>query len=122
METACRIATTGAALCLQTTFLIVWYLCGLTHTNGDCRFDSLNGKFTVSEAHAVFELDPMKQIEFERAVMADDAQLQQAYLADIQNARARDVELAKVWIKNTRANALAAAATLLVMVCLFTLV
>jgi hypothetical protein len=88
----------------------------------NCRFDSLNGKFTIGEAHAVLELDPMKQIEFERAVMADDAQLQQAYLADIQNARARDVKLAKVWMKNTWANALAATAILLVMVCLFTVV
>ena len=79
---------------------------------------TVTGKATVGEARAVLELDPVKRIEFQQAVMANDAQLQQAYLADVQNARARDVELAKVGMKNTRANALAAAAILLVVVCL----
>lgn len=83
---------------------------------------TVTGKATVGEARAVLELDPMKQMEFERAIMDNDAQLQQAYLADVQNARARDVEMAKVGMKNTRANALAAAAILLVMVCLFIVV
>jgi hypothetical protein len=83
---------------------------------------TVTGKATVGEARAVLELDPVKRIEFQQAIVANDAQLQQAYLADVQNARARDVELAKVGMKNTRANALAAAAILLVMVCLFIVV
>lgn len=83
---------------------------------------NVTGMATVGEARAVLELDPAKRIEFQQAIMANDAQLQQAYLADVQNARARDVELAKVGMKNTRANAMAAAAMLLVLICLFIVV
>jgi hypothetical protein len=70
----------------------------------------------------VLELDPLKQMEFERAVMANDTQLQQAYLADVQNARARDAGLAKAGRKNTRANLMAAPAVTLVVMCLLIVV
>ena len=50
--------------------------------------------------------------------MANEADLDKAFLADVQDARRRDVELAKAGVKNYRANVLAGAALLLVLICL----
>jgi hypothetical protein len=65
------------------------------------------------------QMDPAKAAEFQLAMNAQQAEFERMYLADTQSARARDVELAKAGIKNHRANVLAGAALLLVVVCLF---
>lgn len=72
-------------------------------------------KFAVE----AIQMDPAKAAEFQLAVGAQQADWERMYLADTQSARARDVELAKAGIKNHRANVLAGAALLLVIVCLF---
>lgn len=66
----------------------------------------------------VLEADPAKVLEFQQAAMLNDADLTKAFLADVQSARARDVDLAKAGMHNYRANVLAAAALLLVVLCL----
>jgi hypothetical protein len=76
---------------------------------------TVTGKGTVGEARAVLELDPAKAVEFQLAVMANDADLAKAYLADVQNARARDMAMTAAGVKNTRANALAIGAASLVL-------
>lgn len=65
------------------------------------------------------QTDPLKMMEFQLAMGAQQADFERMYLGDTQSARARDVELAKAGIKNHRANILAGAALLLVVVCLF---
>jgi hypothetical protein len=66
----------------------------------------------------VLKADPNKVLEFRAAALAQDADLTRAFLADVQSARARDVELAKAGVHNYRANVLAGAALLLVILCL----
>jgi hypothetical protein len=71
---------------------------------------------------ATIQMDPAKAAEFQLAMGAQQADFERMYLADTQSARARDVELAKSGIKNHRANVLAGAAILLVVVCLLIVV
>lgn len=52
---------------------------------------TVTGKGAPDEAKAAIELDPALQIAFQQAVMASDADLQKAFLADVQNARAMQV-------------------------------
>ncbi len=66
--------------------------------------------------------DPAVALEFRKAVMANEADLDKAYLADVQSARARDTEFIKAGFKNNRANVIAAAAFILVIACLVVLV
>lgn len=68
------------------------------------------------------QTDPLKMMEFQLAMGTQQADFECMYLADTQSARARDVELAKAGIKNHRANVLAGAALLLVIVCLLIVV
>lgn len=65
---------------------------------------TVTGRETPAEAVTTLKADPALAIQFQLAVMANDAALEQAYLADVQNARARDVELAKAGTKNRRAD------------------
>lgn len=83
---------------------------------------TVTGKGTPEEAAEAIKVDPALAIQFQTAVMQNDAELEKAYLADVQSARSRDVELAKAGIHNNRANVLAAAALLLVMICLLIVV
>jgi hypothetical protein len=83
---------------------------------------TVTGKGTPEEASEALKIDPALAIQFKTAVMANDADLEKAYLADVQSARGRDIELAKAGIHNYRANVLAAAALLLVVICLFIVV
>lgn len=79
----------------------------------------VTGRSDPAAALAALQADRMLQVQFQQAVMANDADLSKAFLADVQDARHRDIELAKAGVKNYRANVLAAAAILLVMTCLF---
>jgi len=57
-----------------------------------------------AEAVEAMKLDPALALQFRQAVMANEADLDKAYLADRQDARRRDVELAKAGVHNARAN------------------
>lgn len=83
---------------------------------------TVTGTDTGEAALAAIQADPNKVLEFRQAVLAQDADMVRAFLADTQNARSRDVDLAKAGVRNVRANVLAAAALLLVVVCLFVVV
>lgn len=69
-------------------------------------------------AVAAIQIDPLKALEFQQAMAARQDEMERAYLVDVQNARGRDVELAKAGIRNYRANVMASAALLLVLLCL----
>lgn len=79
---------------------------------------TVTGKGTPEEAVEALKVDPALALQFQTAVMQNDADLEKAYLADVQSARGRDVEMAKAGIHNNRANVLAGAALLLVVICL----
>jgi hypothetical protein len=79
---------------------------------------TVTGAPSGDAALEVLKADPNKVLEFRQAAIAQDADLTRAFLADVQSARARDVELAKAGMHNYRANVLAGAALLLVMLCL----
>ena len=83
---------------------------------------TVTSKDTPEETVEALKADPALAIQFKTAVMQNDTELEKAYLADVQSARGRDVELVKAGIHNHRANVLAAAALLLVMICLLIVV
>lgn len=80
---------------------------------------AVTGEVSPEAALAAIKADPNKVLDFQQAMSAQQADLEKAYLADVANARQRDVELAKAGIRNDRANVLAGAALLLVVGCLF---
>ena len=80
---------------------------------------AVTGRPDPDSALAVLNASPDKVIEFRRAVMENEAALEQAYLVDTQNARERDVEMTKAGQINYRANALTGGAVVLVIFCLF---
>lgn len=80
---------------------------------------TVTGKGTPQEAQKALELDPELAMKFQTDVMANETTLQQMYLADTQNARARDAKMTEAGIVNYRANVLAAGACLMVILCLF---
>lgn len=82
----------------------------------------VTGKDTGEQALQTLQADPDKVIEFRRAVLAQQADLEKAYLQDRQDARARDVELRKAGQTNTRADLMVAAVTVGLIACLFVLI
>ena len=64
----------------------------------------VTGKGEPGEAQAALQADPALALQFKAAVLANDADLEKAYLADRQNARERDVKLAEAGKTNVRAN------------------
>lgn len=79
---------------------------------------AVTGKSDPAQALAALQADTQMQIQFQQAVMAQQADLEKAFLADTQSARARDVALVQAGVRNYRASALVAAALMLVIVCL----
>ena len=79
---------------------------------------TITGTDNGEAALAAIKADPNKVLEFQQAMSAQQADLEKAYLADVANARQRDVELAKAGVHNYRANVLAGAALALVILCL----
>lgn len=69
-------------------------------------------------ALAAIQADPAKVMEFQLAMSDRQQSFEQMYLTDTQDARARDVELAKAGLRNRRADALAAGSVALVIGCL----
>jgi hypothetical protein len=112
--------TVGLALASQFAPSVIKYFSS-NDTAGEVASQVINiaktvtGKGAVGEARAVLELDPAKATEVQLALMANDADLAKAYLADVQSARARDMAMTAAGVKNTRANALAIGAASLVL-------
>lgn len=70
----------------------------------------------------VLKVDPAKVLEFQQAAMLNDADLTKAFLADVQSARARDIELHKAGFGNRRADVMVALDVLGLISCLLVLV
>jgi len=83
---------------------------------------SVTGAPTGDAALEVLKADPAKVLEFQQAAMANDADLTKAFLADVQNARARDIELHKAGFGNRRADVMVALDVLGLIACLLVLV
>jgi tetrahydromethanopterin S-methyltransferase subunit C len=79
---------------------------------------AVTGQADPETAVRAIQADPKLAMEFELAVMKNKTDFDAMYLQDTQNARARDIEFTKAGIVNHRANVLAGAAILLVVVCL----
>ena len=79
------------------------------------------GVQTPEEALQAIQANAQLQAEFQRAVLAADTQLEQAFLDDRKDARARDVELAKLGRVNTRADVMVALDALGLVCCLVVL-
>lgn len=79
---------------------------------------AVTGAPTGEEALKVIQADPGKMLDFQLAMTDKQQALEQMYLVDTQDARRRDVDLAKAGQVNHRANALAGGAGLLVVACL----
>lgn len=79
---------------------------------------AVTGSSTPEGALAAVQLDPEKALAFQEAMAQRQADMELAYMADMQNARARDVEIVKSTGRNTRGNILAGGAGLIVIICL----
>lgn len=80
---------------------------------------TVTGKGTIDEAAAAMKADPALAIQFKTAVMASDADLEKAYLADRQNARGRDVAIVQAGRYNWRADVLAVLAVGGLVLCVY---
>jgi hypothetical protein len=65
---------------------------------------AVTGRPTGPEALEAMRADAAVALQFRQAVLAQEAELDKAYLADRQDARRRDVALAQAGVRNTRAN------------------
>lgn len=83
---------------------------------------TVTGKSTPEEAELALKADPALALQFKTAVMQNESDLEKAYLADVQSARARDVEIIKSGHSNKRANIMATLAVLIVCICLMVVV
>lgn len=57
---------------------------------------SVTGKDTGEDALAAISADPAKVLDFRQAVLSQQADLEKAYLADVADARVRDIEVRKL--------------------------
>lgn len=80
---------------------------------------TVTGKGTPDEAMAAMKADPALAIQFKTAVMANDTDLEKAYLGDRQNARARDVAIVQAGRYNWRADVLAVLAVGGLVLCVY---
>ncbi len=79
---------------------------------------AVTGTSSGPAALAAIQADPAKVLEFQQAMAAQQMELERMYLADTQDARARDVRLTEAGHFNSRANVLAGGAVTLVVGCL----
>lgn len=73
------------------------------------------------EAAEMLKADPALALQFQQLVMANEADLDKAYLADRQNARGRDVAITQAGRHNWRADILAALAVGSLCLCVWLL-
>lgn len=79
---------------------------------------TITGEVSPEAALAALKADPNKVLEFQQEMGRQQVELDKAYLADVANARARDMAYVSAGRVNERANVLAGAALLLVLICL----
>lgn len=70
----------------------------------------ITGRDDPDEAAAALRADPEMALAFKRHMADIEVRLEEAYLADRQNARARDIELRKAGERNWRADVMILAA------------
>lgn len=80
---------------------------------------TVTGKGTPELAQKALQADPALVVQFQLAVMANDTDLEKAYLADRQNARARDVAIVQAGRYNWRADVLAVLAVGGLVLCVY---
>lgn len=83
---------------------------------------TVTGAPSADAALEVLKADPNKVLEFQQAALGQEADLTRAFLADVQSARARDVELHKTGFGNRRADVMVALDVLGLIACLLVLV
>jgi hypothetical protein len=83
---------------------------------------TVTGAPSGDAALEVLKVDPAKVLEFQQAAMLNDADLTRAFLADVQNARTRDVELHKAGFGNRRADVMVALDVVGLIACLLVMV
>ena len=83
---------------------------------------TVTGKGTPGEAIAAMQDDPALAVQFKLAVMANESDLEKAYLADRQDARHRDVELRKAGFNNDRATWMIVGDVIGMLACLIAMV
>lgn len=83
---------------------------------------TVTGTKTAEAADQALALDSALAVQFKTAVMANDADLEKAFLTDVQSARGRDVELHKAGFGNRRADIMVALDVLGLIACLLVLV
>ena len=80
---------------------------------------TVTGKGTPEQAQIAIQADPALAIQFKMAVLANDSDLEKAYLVDRQDARARDVAIAQTGRYNWRADVLAVLAVGGLVLCVY---
>ncbi|HJW81966.1 MAG TPA: hypothetical protein VJ396_06955 [Acidiferrobacterales bacterium] len=83
---------------------------------------TITGSASPQEALARIQADQTAQRAFRQALLERATEMDKAYLADVQSARARDVELSKVRGNNTRADVMVIAAVVGLVSCLAVLI
>jgi hypothetical protein len=83
---------------------------------------TVTGADTGEAALEAIKADPNKVLEFRQAVAGQQADLERAYLAGVQSARTRDVELHKAGFNNRRADVMVALDVAGLIACLIVLV
>lgn len=82
---------------------------------------TVTGTATPDEAMAAMQADPALAVQFKTAVMANETELEKAYLADRADARARDVKLAENGRRNVRADVMVVMDVVGLVACLIVL-
>ena len=82
---------------------------------------TITGTNSPQDAEAALRANPELLAQFQTHLADIDADLDKAYLADRQSARARDVDLAKAGRTNTRANLMVLGVTIGLIACVGTL-
>jgi len=75
---------------------------------------NVTGASTPQEALDMLRMNVEKQQEFQMAILKQDGELETLYLADVQSARMRDVELVKAGNHNYRADSMYILAVLII--------
>ena len=83
---------------------------------------AVTGTSTPEAAVQVIGADPDKMLAFQQAMAQQQVDLELAFMADVQNARARDVEIVKTTGRNLRGNVLVAWAAMVVLACLLVVI
>lgn len=83
---------------------------------------TITGTATPEAAFEAIKADPAKVLEFQLALAQNEKEIELAYFGDIQDARARDVEIVKTTGRNMRGNVLVAWAAFIVLACLLVVV